>query len=104
MMFKSTRRFEGDSREWVPNNDLNDQFNNIFSDADFYAIKHWLYCCGSTPNFQTFMEKDWLEEYITNTVRAGDLLEIWAITSDRMSYVSGKMPDDRGLVPVKGAY
>ena len=103
-VFKATRRFENDNREWTHDNSLNCQYSNIFADADIYVIKHWLYCCASTPAIEMFLEKDWLEEYIIKNVRAGDILEIWALKEDKMKYAYGKMPDENGLIPMKGAY
>ena len=105
MIFKSTRRYENDCREWVKDNDLEIRYSSeIFPEASIYVIKHWLYCCASTPAIEMFLEKDWLEGYITKNVKAGDLLEIWALQEDKMRYAWGKMPDENGLVPLKGAY
>ena len=101
---KSTRRFDNDTREWVHNNSLNCQYSSIFLDADFYIIKHWLYCCCCTPAFEIFFEKQDLEDYITKSVKAGDYLEIWSISGDKMKYIEGKVPDENGLIPLKGAY
>lgn len=102
-VFKATRRHEGDiGCEWAPSNELNCRYSSLKPDADFYAIKHWLLKCGGCPVFETFMEKDWLDEYITKHVRAGDLLEIWEVREDKLQYIYAKMPDEKGLIPVKG--
>ena len=102
-VFKSTRRLDGDGGcEWAHNNDLNCQFSSIFQDADFYTIRHWFLRCGCAPCLETFVTLELLEEYITKYARAGDSLEIWAVEKDKMNYINAKMPDENGMVPVKG--
>jgi hypothetical protein len=101
--FKATRRRDSDlGCEWVKDNKLNCQFSSLESYVDFYALKHWLLRSAIAPYFETFMDKEELSNYIIENVKAGDLLEIWAVNKDKVQYIGKKMPDEDGLIPIKG--
>ena len=104
-MFRAKRRAMGDSCEWSKEdyfNTLEEQFNSLPEDCDFYAMKHWFLCCSTAPDFQTFFDKEELIWYVNKYVFAGDALEIWAVEAEKMKYIYAKMPDEHGLIPIKG--
>lgn len=102
-MFKAKRRSESDFNcKWEEDKSLENEFNKIFEDADFYVVRHWFLKCAAAPLDSMFYEKDGVEKYINKSVSGGDALEIWSILQDRSVYISGKMPDMNGLIPVSG--
>lgn len=102
-MFKSKRKFEGDiGCEWAKDDTLDKRFEELPEYCDFIAVRHWLLKCGSTPCFEMFFEKEFLKTYLDSKVAAGDALEIWHVYDEKLLYIHAKMPDDNGLIPVKG--
>jgi len=102
-MFQAKRRFDGDlGCEWAKDNSLQEKFDYLSEDCDFYAVRHWFLKCASGPAFEIFFEKESLKEYIDKKVLAGDGIEIWGIIEDQLNYINAKMPDENGLIPIKG--
>ena len=102
-MFRAKRRFDGDiGCKWENNTSLDQEFEKLLDEADFYVIRHWYLKCSSCPSCQIFFEKEDVSYYITNSVRAGDALEIWSVLEDKNVYIHSKMPDMDGLIPVSG--
>jgi len=107
-MFSGKRRFD-DTRAWVKveENSLDEQFKNLSDDYDIFIIRHWFYCMATAPITISYDSKKKVESYLKDSVSAGDRIEIWAFILDSNNitpYVSAKMPDENGLIPLKGAY
>lgn len=105
-MFNGKRRFI-DTRTWVKvdGESLDSQFSSLSSDYDICILRHWFYCMASAPMTTSFSSKETIEGYLKNSVNAGDRIEVWGIMLDSVTpVVSAKMPDEDGLVPLKGAY
>jgi len=107
-MFTGKRRFK-DTREWVKveENSLDQQFDNLSDDYDICIVRHWFYCMATAPLVLSFSSKKQVADYFKNSVSAGDRVEVWALILDGSNIcpqLSAKMPDEEGLVPLKGAY
>lgn len=108
------RRYGNDGREWV----VNDSYSKFCAELseyivneecekyDFFPddlyIKHWLYCCASSPMLSTISDREELHSAL-GSARAGDIFEIWVL-SETPKYWMFKCPDENGLAPLKGAY
>lgn len=108
LMFKSKLRKNVDNCffdiDWIPDGTLDNEFNKLIGNADFYVLKHWFLNSSCAPSLETFEEKQDLKEYIEKSVMAGDGLEIWSVQVPLSTYFYAKMPNEKGCVPIKGAY
>jgi len=107
-MFTGKRQFI-DTRQWakVEGDSLDIQFKNMSGDYCVYILRHWFYCASSAPNIATFYSKEDIEVYLNGCHAAGDRIEIWGVDLDANNFnpiISAKMPDENGLIPLKGAY
>lgn len=105
-MFKAKRRFR-DTKPWEKDHSLDSQFKELSDDYDIYVLRHWFYCMATAPMTIPFSSKKGIEEYLKNNVSAGDRIEVWGFLLDSdllVPFVSAKMPDEKGLIPLKGAY
>lgn len=108
------RRWPNDNREWVPDESYK-RFLEWYPEyivkggcedysflPDEFYVKHWLYCCSSSPICEIKYEKEELLAELEKAA-AGDVFEVWVL-SDNPKYFMFKCPDENGLVPLKGAY
>jgi hypothetical protein len=105
-MFKAKPRFK-DNREWIKDNSLDLQFEALSTDYDVYVLKHHFYCMATAPMIKTFYSKGDLKNYLEKFTSAGDFLEVWGFILDSdlfAPFLSAKMPNKNGKIPVKGAY
>jgi len=70
-------------------------------------VEHWFYRGARAPDRFVFDDWDDLREYLASSTRPGD--KIWAWRFDESCphtkwLAHGKVPDERGRVPMGGAY
>src|SRR4051812_15960142 len=70
-------------------------------------VEHWHYYGSRAPDRFVFDSYEKLDEYIRSEASPGDLLYMWNFTDccpHDNPMASGKIPDERGRVPKRGAY
>ena len=107
-MFRAKPRFNDDKvkREWVQDELIDLQFESLPLDCDIYILNHWFYCMATAPMFKSFDSKSELGEYLKEYSAAGDFIEVWCINTETLGdpHISAKIPNEKGEIPVKGAY
>lgn len=76
-------------------------------EEDCIIVEHWFYRGASAPDRLVFDSYKNFEEYINEKIRPGDAIYIWKFSQccqDNNYLVYGKVPDEKGRVPEKGAY
>ena len=102
-MFSAKRRHDGDlGCEWTQDNTLDNKFKMLPKNCDCYVVKHWFLKSSCAPSIELLVEKHDVESYLKDFAWAGDFFEIWGIDKEKMTYIDAKMPDQDGLIPVKG--
>ena len=79
----------------------------IFEDEGPIVVIHRLYRGMSAPDRYVFEYYEHFEEWLLGKTFAGDVIEIWSlwrIEETMPPHVDGKVPDDLGEVPTRGAY
>jgi hypothetical protein len=70
-------------------------------------LEHWSYRGSKSPERTFWEEFDDLKKYLETEVRPGDLLYFWEFDKTCKKdnvLAAGKYPDEKGRVPVRGAY
>ncbi len=70
-------------------------------------VKHWYYRGARSPDFFVFDDFDNYLEHLQTHSRPGDAFDVWSLSlllGQLGSLAEGKLPDDDGTVPKKGAY
>lgn len=70
-------------------------------------LEHWFYRGARAPERTFWEDFEDLKTYLETQVRPGDLLYFWEFDKTCKKdnvLAAGKYPDDKGRVPVKGAY
>lgn len=69
----------------------------------YIAVLHSHFCGarGATPS--AYDDFDTFKEYIAREAKPGDIIDVWPFPSGE-SAISGKVPNENGEIPKKGAY
>jgi hypothetical protein len=71
------------------------------------VLEHWFYRGSRAPRRTFWEEFEELKDYLAKEARPGDLFHFWEFDKvcrrDNM-LAHGKFPDQKGRVPVRGAY
>lgn len=70
-------------------------------------VEHWFYYGSRAPDRFILEDCDDFVEYVQTNSRIGDAFHVWsffAVCKDETEIASGKVPDEDGCVPRKGAY
>lgn len=76
-------------------------------DESSIIIEHWFYRGSHAPDRMMFDDYDAFIEYLKSRASPGDAIHVWsfaAVCCDNNELARGKCPDDKGLVPRRGAY
>lgn len=106
------RRYSDDGRSWRPCTDF-DRTLLEFTEKEIIRsneevlheelyVKHFLYCCGSTPVCTLCCEFNELQN-VFKSAKAGDYIMIWSL-STTPRYYEFACPDRDGLFPSNGSY
>ena len=69
-------------------------------------VEHWHYRQSCSPTRLFFEDQKEFFAYLNEHARPGDAFRAWPfdLCTDTNAIAAGKYPDDRGRVPLKGAY
>ena len=69
-------------------------------------VEHWHYRGSRSPTRLFFEDQEEFLAYLNEHARPGDAFSAWPfnLCTDANAIASGKYPDERGRVPLKGAY
>src|SRR5262245_15403041 len=71
----------------------------------FVAVLHWHFLGARSPTPMAFDDFEEFETYLRTHVKPGDAIDVWPFpTETTKPLASGKFPNDKGEVPIKGAY
>jgi len=76
-------------------------------DRDVIIVEHWVFCGASSPTRMVFDDFDDFVDYIQNKSSGGDAIDIWLMhdhCKPENRFLEGKIPDEDGCIPKKGAY
>ena len=71
------------------------------------VLEHWFYRGSRAPERTFWEEFDDLKTYLETKTRPGDLLYFWEfdkVCRPDNVLTHGKLPDEKGRVPARGAY
>ena len=99
--------------EWVSgdyiisNNENFTKIRDVLENVGSVIIEHWHFYGSRAPTKMIFDDMEDFEEYLKANAIAGDAIHAWSmheLCNDKNELVSGKCPDNNGLVPKGGAY
>src|SRR5687768_4728898 len=87
--------------------ELISKLQQIIRDESAVIVEHKHYRGSRAPDRFVFDDPDALSRYVTESIRAGDVVYVWkfeTVCTDDDMHTYAKMPDADGKVPVKGYY
>ncbi len=90
----------------INSQDRLDAIRHILEDVGPLIVEHKFYMGGRRPEYVIFTDFNEFEQWL-DTTAAGDSFWMWDyfdICRDDNAVTHGKAPDERGFVPLKGAY
>ena len=79
---------------------------NHLASRGYVAVLHWHRFGASHPTPLAFAEFSDFFDYLKNSTRTGDAIDVWAFPDgdSKARIAQGKIPDSDGNVPLGGAY
>ena len=80
---------------------------HILENVGSVIIEHWHFYGSRSPTRKVFDDMEDFKEYLKDNAIAGDVIHAWSmhdLCNDENELVSGKCPDENGLIPKGGAY
>jgi len=69
----------------------------------FIAVLHWHFCGGRSPSPSAYEDFGDFKEYLDHEAKPGDIIHILPFPEGEGIF-SGKVPNENGQIPKKGAY
>lgn len=70
-------------------------------------VRHWFYRGSRCPEIRGFVDFEEFKEYLATEALPGDAFDVWSfseVCKHDQALARGKLPDDDGAVPLRGAY
>jgi hypothetical protein len=107
------KRFRSDEDGWsadgrkITSPETLDAIRRCLGDEGPIIVEHWFYRGSCAPDRAVFSDIEEFLAYLDAHASAGDAIHVWsfaAVCRADNGLVSGKCPDENGLVPTHGAY
>ncbi|MHA7627543.1 hypothetical protein [Corallococcus sp. M7] len=84
-----------------------ERFRKVLEEEGPLIVQHWFYRGSRGSEFMIFTVFDELITYMKEKSKPGDAFTLWsfeATCTQALILADGKIPDERGRVPQRGAY
>lgn len=106
-------RFRSDEDGWtvsgpnITSPELLDAIRRCLDEAGPVIVEHRFYRGSCAPDQMVFNDFEAFTTYLDAHASAGDAIHVWsfaAVCRDENALTYGKCPDEKGMVPTRGAY